>query len=286
MEIDQGGLGMIKKVGGALAVIAAVAVVLVFVNNSKEGIAKVGSTVITEQALNQRLASLPQDAKNQITPQIKANILDQMINEQLIVNAAKAARYQKTDEFKTEIEKVENQVLINMYLRDKVSQSIKITEKDLEAYYKNNLSIFGKQEQRKARHILVQDQKTADDIQRQLRNGADFALVASKRSLDTGSKANGGDLGWFTKGQLVPDFEKAVFAMRKGQISAPIQTQFGYHIILLEDTRVRDEISYEQARGQIQKLLTSEKQQELTTNLIKTLNDRFKVSKNLDAISN
>ena len=101
-----------------------------------------------------------------------------------------------------------------------------------------------------ARHILVADEKTANDVRQQLVNGADFATLAAKYSTDTATKNNGGDLGWFAKGVMVPEFEQAAFSLKVGEISQPVKSQFGYHIIqvLAHETVPLDASAYSQAQ--------------------------------------
>jgi peptidyl-prolyl cis-trans isomerase D len=136
-------------------------------------------------------------------------------------------------------------------------------QKNLEAAYKENFATYNKPEEIKASHILIQ----ADDETKALSqinairakvNQKNFSDIAKKETQDPTGKANGGDLGWFSAGRMVPEFEKVAFGMRKGEISAPVKTQFGYHIIYLEDkkaaeTKSLDSVKAELARMEIQK---------------------------------
>ena len=120
-----------------------------------------------------------------------------------------------------------------------------------------------------ARHILVATEGEAKDIEAQLKNGADFATLAKQKSKDPGA-AEGGDLGYFTKDQMVPEFAEAAFKLDKGQISEPVKTQFGWHIIKLEDKRVKPTPSYDQVKGQLESYVARRAQAELVDNLRKT----------------
>ncbi len=99
-----------------------------------------------------------------------------------------------------------------------------------------------------AAHILVESQEDALEIKAELDTGADFSIMAKERSTGP-SGPNGGDLGWFTKGRMVPEFEEAVLGMRAGEISAPVETQFGWHLILLKERRKTAAPSFEEVRG-------------------------------------
>jgi peptidyl-prolyl cis-trans isomerase C len=120
-----------------------------------------------------------------------------------------------------------------------------------------------------ARHILVPTEGEAKDIAAQLKNGADFATLAKEKSKDS-SAAEGGDLGYFTKEQMVPEFADAAFKLDKGQVSDPVKTQFGWHIIKVEDKRVRPTPTYDEVKSQLQSYVARRAQAELVDNLRKT----------------
>lgn len=145
------------------------------------------------------------------------------------------------------------------------TQGVKVTNKELQDYFNKNKSQYIEV---KARHILVDKKSTADSIEKQLKNGADFATLAKKYSTDTGSKDKGGELGWVKKGQMVPEFEKALFSLKKGEISQPVKSQYGYHIIQAED--IKDSLS--DFKSQVKDAVLQSKakdQQVVINNLIK-----------------
>jgi parvulin-like peptidyl-prolyl isomerase len=123
--------------------------------------------------------------------------------------------------------------LISEAIADRVTSGVKVTEPQLRAYYKKNLSRFTQPETREVRHILAKNKATADRLYRQLQGGADFATLAEKFSQDPGSKAQGGKLT-ITRGQTVPEFDAAAFKLKTGELSRPVKTQFGWHIIYAE----------------------------------------------------
>jgi foldase protein PrsA len=133
-------------------------------------------------------------------------------------------------------------------------KGVKVTEKELKDYYDTY------QPEIKARHILVADEKTAKEVKKKLDGGAKFEDVAKEYSTDEGSKAAGGDLGWFGTGKMDPDFEKAAYALKVNEISAPVKSQFGYHIIQLTDKKEKK--SYEEMKTEIE---TQVKSSKLTT---------------------
>jgi foldase protein PrsA len=159
---------------------------------------------------------------------------------------------------------VETQVL----MMKAQEQGVKVSDQDLQDYFNKNKD---KYVQVKARHILVDKKSTADSIEKQLKSGADFATLAKKYSTDTGSKVNGGELGWVKKGQMVPQFETALFKLKKGEISQPVKSQYGYHIIQAED--VKDSLSDFKSQIKDAVLQSKAKNQQLVINdLIKNGN--------------
>lgn len=133
------------------------------------------------------------------------------------------------------MEGLEEQIVRNLQIKQLVDPYIDITDEQVEAYYEANIDALGKPEQVKARHILLETKEEADDIHAQLMDGGDFEELAKEHSTDEGSGAQGGDLGLFGRGQMVAEFDEAVFSMEADEISEPVESEFGFHIIKVEE---------------------------------------------------
>ena len=134
---------------------------------------------------------------------------------------------------------------LNLLQKKALTEDIEVTDEEIKEYYDNLGQV-------QARHILVEDEATAKEVKKKLDEGADFAELATEYSKDEGSAANGGDLGWFGKGDMVPEFEKAAFSLKKGEISDPVKSEHGYHIIEVTDVEevepleeIKDEVTFE-----------------------------------------
>lgn len=143
----------------------------------------------------------------------------------------------------------------NLLTKKAVDQNITVTDAQINDYLKAQHLALGAPAQVRARHILVKTQADALAIEAQLRKGADFAALAKANSQDPGSKDKGGELGWFGPGQMVPAFQKAAFALKPGQISAPVQTPFGWHVIQTEEVKpLTKDLAVEQIKQQQESL--------------------------------
>jgi foldase protein PrsA len=142
-------------------------------------------------------------------------------------------------------------------LIDLLTKDITISESEVRAYYDSNPEEFISEESVRASHILVADAALAAQVLQQLKDGADFAAMAAQYSTDSANKNSGGDLGFFTYGDMVEPFEDAAFALEVGDLSEVVQTEFGYHIIKLTDTRPQTKKTYEEAKEEVQKMLLS-----------------------------
>lgn len=151
--------------------------------------------------------------------------------------ALQSSGYKTEDDFKGALK-------LNMLQEKAATADIKVTEKELKEAYQNAKPEI------KARHILVADEKTAKEVIAKLNKGEDFGKLAKQYSTDTTSAQNGGDLGWFGTGKMVPEFEKAAYALKKNEISAPIKSQYGYHIIQLLDKK--EKASYEDMKNKLE----------------------------------
>ena len=140
-------------------------------------------------------------------------------------------------------------------LQQKATADVEVTDEEIQAYFDENFAGSGATELN-ARHILVEDEKAAKEVIAKLDAGEDFAKLAGEFSTDTGSAAQGGDLGWFSEGMMVPEFQDAAAALEKDEISAPVKSEFGYHIIQLLDKR---DITLENKKEEIRETIAATK---------------------------
>jgi peptidyl-prolyl cis-trans isomerase C len=194
-------------------------------------------------------------------------IMDRLISQKLLAADGRKQNLQNDPELRARMaqheERLLQEVLLNRMLTRQVNEAA--LRQRYEAYRKENP---GKEEVR-ARHILVGSEAQAQAILRELRGGADFAKLATDRSIDPAGKQSGGDLGYFAKDEMVPEFAEAAFAMRAGETStAPVRTQFGWHVIRVEDKRSVQE-SFEEVRERLTSELSQEVMQTYVDNLRK-----------------
>ena len=160
-------------------------------------------------------------------------------------------------------ETYKSQMKIQM-LEEQLLGSLEVKDEEIKAYYDQS----GKELH--ARHILVDDEKTANEVIKKLNDGGDFAALAKEYSTEPGAETSGGDLGWFGIGKMVQPFFDAAFAMKKDEISAPVKTDFGYHVIQLLDTRdVEGFGTFDEMKDSIKESLTNQKANEKVVQLIK-----------------
>ena len=206
-------------------------------------VAKVGGDNVKLAELEKVKASIPQ--LKDIPMEIVFNqLLEAYINNKIILDEAKNAGLQNRPEVKKLLKDAEDQILFQAYLSERLKE--RMTPDKLQALYQEELKNYKPQEQVHARHILVNSEKEAKDIIVQLKAGVDFKELANKYSLDKDpNHLTGGDLGYFTKGEMIPEFANAAFDLKKGTFSqTPVKTAFGWHVILVEDKRLAPAPSY------------------------------------------
>jgi foldase protein PrsA len=146
-------------------------------------------------------------------------------------------------------------ITISLKIEELLRPSISITEEEMKEYFDENKEAFAVEEQVKASHILTETEEAAAEVKEKLDAGEDFAELAKEYSIDEANKNFGGDLGIVKRGEMVSEFEEAAFSMEAGSISEPVKTQFGYHIIKVDDKKEAREANFEQSREQIEKIL-------------------------------
>ena len=185
---------------------------------------------------------------------VKDAIINKLVDSELVYQEAQKLGLDKQPDYVAREELSRRELLTSAFLQDFVKKN-PISDADTKAAYEQYKKAYGDKEF-SARHILVKTEAEAKDIIAQLGKGGDFAKIAKEKSLDPGSKDKGGDLGWFSPATMVKPFSDAVAGLQKGALSpAPVQTQFGWHVIKLVDTRAAQPLPYEKVKEGLQKNL-------------------------------
>ena len=234
-------------------------------------LAKVKNFEITDAMVDETIETLRAQQNINITDATdRDNLLEELIMRQLVVEDAIESGVNETPEF----QKLYRDVLFQ-YSITNLFKTLQVTDEEARAYYEANAGQFAEPTVR-ASHILVDSEEKAQELLAAIKEGADFAVLAAEASTCP-SGERGGDLGEFGRGQMVPEFEQAAFDMKLGEVSDVVQTQFGYHLIKLNDRK--DVVPFEGVKEQIVKYLTSTKQNETYQNFTAALKDKFEVER-------
>jgi peptidyl-prolyl cis-trans isomerase C len=262
----------------AIAATVSLTMTVAFADASKV-VAKVDGVSITEadvelarEELSGQLGQIPPEQQRRI-------LVEFLIENQLIAKAAEDGKAGTSEDFKQRMDYWRRRALRDSYFQDYIENQV--SDSDAQAFYDREVKSKAG-EQIKASHILVANEDKAKEIYELLVHDGDFAELAKKHSLDPGSKVNGGDLGFFGKGRMVPAFEKAAFALKDDEISEPVKSQFGWHIIKAVDFRDYDQ-SEELARQEAIRALRSEKQVTETERWIRQMREEAYVEVRLDS---
>lgn len=187
-------------------------------------------------------------------------LTDEMVNQEIVLADAYKNKLDNDEEFKNELNLVKENMLKN-YAMHKIFESVNPTEDDLKAYYEANKELIIPKKTYTASHILVDDEQKANDIYDEIDEGLDFKEAAKKYSKDP-SAASGGSLGTFPKGVMVKEFQDGLDSLEVGEISKPVKSQFGYHLIKLEDVNSAEDKPFEEVRDQVYQTYLMVKRQE------------------------
>ena len=243
--------------------------------NGNPVVAVVGPYKIHMSDLQADLQSVPAQAQQLPPDQLYQVLLSQEVDRKAVLVAALKAGLEKDPAVAQQMQDAANIKLENAYVQQKVVSQV--SDAAVLAQYNKEYANKPGPEQVQARQILVQTEQQAQDIITQLNQGADFATLAQKDSIDPGAK-NGGELGWFSQTEMVPAFANAAFALKPGEYTkTPVQTQFGWHVIKLEDTREVTAPPFDQVKPQITNALIRKKLQAYVADLKKNA----KIEKNL-----
>jgi peptidyl-prolyl cis-trans isomerase C len=249
---------------------------------SQEFVAKIGNKKITLAEFNKIIGyyDLEQQKAIEKNPQLKETILWQIVQGTVISKIAREKGFDKKPEIKNQQELLLNNFLASQYLQKEIIDKITVTEAKALAYYKDHPDSFKTPEMIRARHILIKIEPGASDEEKKkskakaegvldkLKKGEDFAKLAAEISDDPGSKAKGGDLDFFPKGTMIPVFEEAAFSLKPGEMSNIVETEYGYHIIKLEEKKEAALEPYESIKEKVKDQALQEMRKTVVTEFV------------------
>ena len=248
----------------ALAIVLAAPSIVVRAQESDPVVARVNGVdvhqsdlALAEDEVGAGMPQMPPDQKREYLITYLADII-------ILSQAADQQKLGDRDDVKHRIAFERSKVLMEALLND--AGKAAVNDDAMHKVYDDAVKQMPPEEEVRARHILVATEDEAKDIEAQLKKGADFATLAKEKSKDPGA-AEGGDLGYFTKDQMVPEFADAAFKLDKGQISDPVKTQFGWHIIKVEDKRTKPTPTYDEVKTQLETFVAHKAQADLVQKL-------------------
>jgi peptidyl-prolyl cis-trans isomerase C len=228
-------------------------------------VAKVNGTEIRQSDLAAAEEDIGQNLPP-MAPEAKRDYLITYVTDMVILaKAAEARKIGDSADFKRKLDIARNKLLMEGLLTAEAKTAV--TEEAMKNVYAEATKQMGEEKEVHARHILVEKEDEAKAILADLKKGGDFVAIAKEKSKDPGSKETGGDLGYFTKDQMVPEFAEAAFKLDKGQLSDPIKTQFGWHVLKVEDKRNRPVPEFEKVKDQVETFVVRRAQADLVTKL-------------------
>ena len=247
-------------------------------NNPDRIVAQVAGNPIMESDIDEALRSMGQRAQSYNNPQGRAILLDQIIARRLFLMDAQKNLMEREPAFKEQLKRVKDDMLTN-YAIQKSVERVRVSDEEVKKFYEENPEQFDAGLTFAASHILVNTEEEAAEIREKIVSGEVTFEDAAKSCSTCPSKAQGGDLGEFGHGQMVPEFEEACAAMEVGEISAPVKTQFGWHVIRLNKKEEGGQMAFADVKDEIRQALMGEKQQAAYQSRINQLKILFPVDK-------
>ena len=248
-------------------------------------VAEVGSEKITLSQFQAELKKLPPNLQQMASDKkMQKEFLEQLATSKLLYQEGIKQGLSKDPVIMAQIDEISHKIILAALLQREIEARIKApTPEDVNQYYQTHADEFKQPKQVRARHILVKDEKEAKIVEAELKKGTDFATVAKDKS-SCPSSAKGGDLGFFTRDRMVKEFSDTAFALKVGEVSAPVKTQFGYHIIEVVEIKEAGAKPLDEVRTEIENKLTQENKSRVFKEYIDSLKKKTKVTLYPDVI--
>jgi len=246
-------------------------------------LARFDGTTVTQDEFNKKIESLPKALKSAVLSK-KKDFIEEMAAEHYLLKEAERRGLEKQPDVRDLIQQARKKIIVAKLVEIEVDKKISLKPEEAKQYYESHPDEFMTPLMLKASHILVRTRAEAEEAKVELDAGADFEELARKKSLDA-TAIRGGDLGFFQKGRFVREFEDAVFKMKKGEISDPVETQFGYHIIKLTDRLEPTLRDFRAVRRIVEEQLLNAKRSKLFKELVHKLKDDKKIEFNEKALA-
>lgn len=235
---------------------------------------------ITLGEFNQIWEEVPEDYKLQLD---KSLVLDQMISEKLLIQEAKNIGLEEDNDVLEQIKKMSEQILVQVLIEREILDKIKVNDEEVLEYYEQNKDSFTEKEQVYLYNILLETEEEAQDVLEQLEAGGDFSEIAIEKSAGP-SATQGGDLGYLTRGTIIPEIEEVVFALELEELSEVIKTDFGFHILKITEKKPESVTALEEVKEDIIQTLLPDKQKVAFENFVEELKSKSEIEINEEAL--
>jgi peptidyl-prolyl cis-trans isomerase C len=241
-------------------------------------LATVNGKAITVSEFDLRWSQLPEFArKKYLGPEGRKGFLEELIDREVLLQEAQKRGIEQDRILLDRVERFKERSVLDKLVREEVDSRVSVSPEEIKARYDANPSAFTAPDEFRASHILVRSETEAVDLKKQLDEGKDFAALARTMSVDTNTKNKGGDLGIVKRGQMLPEFENALMRLKPREVSGPVGSQFGYHVIKLISRTAGQPLSFDQAKEQVREQLLVDKKQKRFKELVGALRSDAKI---------
>lgn len=251
-------------------------------------LARINDKEITLSEFNEMLKEYPSLAHgaqgDTIDLETQKGFLDNLIVREILYQQAIRSGIDKEKETASLLEEMKKRIVVDKFFKKEVDDTVSVTENDVKKFYEEHPEEAKNPDEIRASHILLKTHEDAESVKKKLREGLIFEDIAKKFSVDSGSREKGGDLGFFHKGVMVPEFDEAAFKLKVGGVSDIVKTQFGFHIIKVLEKREGRKKGFDEAKTELERMILKNKRKERFDTLVAELKSKAKITINEDIL--